>query len=212
MLFANLERAIKKAPEEVWDLVTDVLDDVLEGRTTLEAVRHPLGFICLPIVRDDTPEGVCLHYWSDQGRSHERTTSKYHCHSWSLLSHVLAGSIGNQRLDLFPGDKYRLFHAVSNGPVDSLIPTGSLVDVSCAEPEFYFAGESYELAAGEFHASVAGAAPVSVTLVLGRMIPGAADITLGEVDTGEHRVTRVAAGCGYARSVAREILRLRPAR
>ena len=56
------------------------------------------------------------------------------------------------------------------------------------------------------------AAHRSVTLVLGRMVPGAADITLGDLGQGHHRVTRTLLAAGEHRRVAREILRLRPAR
>jgi hypothetical protein len=211
MLYARLENAVQNmGPDQVWDAAGAILDDLAEGRTSIDAVRHPLGFICLPIVRDDSPEGVCLHYWPGRTETGDLVTSRYHCHSWSLLSHVLVGAVGNLRLDLVPGDEFQLFEAVSSGLVDRLVPTGRLTGVRCAEPEIHRAGETYGLAAGAFHASVATYADVSVTLVLGRMVPGAADITLGAADMAERRVVRRTIGTAEARRVAREILRLRP--
>jgi hypothetical protein len=215
MLYARLESAIRESsPDQVWAEIAAVLEPLAEGRIHLDAVRHPLGFICLPIVRDDSPEGVCVHYWSADSGSTKPTTSRFHCHSWALLSHVLVGSVGNQRLDLVPGDRYRLFRAKSgrdreNREVDDLEPIERYTGVRCADAEVHHAGDSYELEAGAFHASVATYVDVSVTLVLGRVVPGAEDITLGEPDLGRHQVTRLTLGPGEAQRVAREVLRLR---
>ncbi|WP_052721093.1 hypothetical protein [Actinoplanes rectilineatus] len=211
MLYALLDNAIRNTPDRVWDRIAPVLEDLAEGRTSLDAVRHPLGFVCLPLVRDDSPEGVCLHYWSTDEKSAGPTTSRYHCHSWHLLSHILAGSVGNQRITLVPGDRFREFTALTRGYEDTLEPTAVFTDVRCDEPETYAAGESYELEAGHFHASVSSGATVSVTLVLGRMVPGETDITLGTPALGPHRVIRRSLGHQEARRVAGEVLRLRPA-
>jgi hypothetical protein len=213
MLYARLDNAVrKKSPDDVWDEIAVVLEGLADGRDELDAVRHPLGFLCLPIVRDDSPEGVCLHYWSGAGGTPDLTTSPYHCHRWQLLSHVLAGSVGNLRVDLTPGGRYRLFEVISKGRNDELRPTDRLTDIRYAEPEFHRAGETYELAAGAFHASVMSGGEVAVTLVLGRMVPGVADISLGAVDKGEHPVVRTSLGPGRAGRLAAEILRLRPRR
>jgi hypothetical protein len=218
MLYARLESAIRETtPDQVWDAIAAVLEPLAEGRTHLDAVRHPLGFICLPIVRDDSPEGVCVHYWSAESGTNKPTTSRFHCHSWALLSHVLVGSVGNQRLDLVPGDRYQLFRANSgrdgdNREVDDLEPIEQFTDVRSGAAEVHHAGESYELDAGAFHASVATYVDVSVTLVLGRVVPGAEDITLGDVGLGRHRITRRTLGPGEAQRVAGEILRLRSPR
>ena len=53
MTYADLEREIDRGarPELLRGWVLDVLDDVAEGRRPLLAVRHPLGFTCLPVER-----------------------------------------------------------------------------------------------------------------------------------------------------------------
>ncbi|MEU8659891.1 hypothetical protein [Actinoplanes philippinensis] len=216
MLYARLATAIKEhGPERVWDEVTTILDPLAQGRTRLGAVRHPLGFICLPVVRDASPEGVCLHYWTGEDGANKPTTSPYHCHSWSLLSHIMVGSVGNQRLDLVPGDRYRLFRANSgrdgdDREIDDLEPTGQLTGIRTGDVEIYRAGETYELEAGAFHASVGTHADVSVTLVLGSVVPDAEDISLGPVTLGRHRKVRTNLGPDEGRRIAGEILRLRP--
>ncbi|NVI87072.1 hypothetical protein [Actinomadura sp. BRA 177] len=80
-----------------------VLDGVLEGLAAgappVRAVRHPLGFLCLPVERSGDL-GVCLHIWTPEVRPAPSTTSPVHCHSWDLLSFVLYGTVRNVRMDV----------------------------------------------------------------------------------------------------------------
>lgn len=211
MLYTRLENAIRDTPTRAWQEIAPYLEDLAADRKRLNAVHHPLGFVCLPIVRDDSPQGVCLHYWSG-ATGHQPTTSRYHCHSWTLLSHVLAGSVGNQRLRLIPGDQFRLYEVRSDRDdrTDVFLPTPRLTGIRGSTPEVHHAGQSYELAAGTFHTSVSTTSDVSVTLVLGRVVPGAADLSLGEATLGKHTVARLSAAPHEARRMAREILLLRP--
>src|SRR4051812_8770115 len=71
-----------------------VLNEIAEGRSDVTAVRHPLGFLCLPLERAGE-YGVCVHIWSATARHAGNTTSQIHCHSWDLVSHVLYGQVRN---------------------------------------------------------------------------------------------------------------------
>ncbi|MEU6743302.1 hypothetical protein [Streptosporangium sandarakinum] len=76
-----------------------VLRDIASGVSPVAGVRHPLGFLCLPLER--TGEyGVCLHIWSGALPRAASTTSQIHCHSWDLVSHVLYGRVENVRADV----------------------------------------------------------------------------------------------------------------
>jgi hypothetical protein len=62
-----------------------VLRAVADGTLRITAVRHPLGFFCLPVERSGDL-GVCPHVWSPQLTTSGSNTSQVHCHSWDLLS------------------------------------------------------------------------------------------------------------------------------
>jgi hypothetical protein len=147
----------------------------------VRAIRHPLGFYCLPVHRGTADRfGVCVHLWSPDVRP-DITTSNVHCHSWDLLSFVLYGAVHNQRHDLVEttDGPWRLYDAVTEAGADQLIATASLVDLKSHEPEAYLAGEYYELPAGRFHSSAASAVE-SATVVLGTDRPGERNAVLGD--------------------------------
>ena len=76
------------------DVLSGGLSGEHSGAPGVTAVRHPLGFVCLPLERDGG-DGVCIHVWSDTLAHAESTTSQIHCHSWDLVSHVLYGQVRN---------------------------------------------------------------------------------------------------------------------
>src|SRR5262249_2316548 len=85
------------------DTCVGVLGEILARERELTAVRHPLGFLCLPIVRDPG-WGVCIHVWTDRFPSVRPTTTGKHAHSWDLESLVLYGALGNAVFELTPDD------------------------------------------------------------------------------------------------------------
>src|SRR5882757_10513589 len=72
-----------------------ILGEVARGRTSITAMRHPLGFICIPVERAGD-HGVCVHVWSGRLSRTSPTTSAMHAHSWDLISYVLYGSLRNE--------------------------------------------------------------------------------------------------------------------
>lgn len=135
-----------------------VLADVAAGRSRIAAVRHPLGFLCLPVERSGE-FGVCLHLWSPEVRPAPPTTSELHCHSWELLSFVLYGTVRNVRVrvdDAGPGGDptHRVFEVVSRDDVDELRATGRGVRYTSCGSAAHRTGESYALPAGIFHSTL----------------------------------------------------------
>jgi hypothetical protein len=159
---------------------------------SVTAVRHPLGFVCLPLERQGG-DGVCLHLWSAALAPAEPTTSQIHSHSWDLFSHVLYGQVRNVHAvvtDAADDATHRVFEVVSTGDGDHIKPTPRTVRHSTGLVEVFGAGESYTLAAGRFHSSVVPEDGEAATIALGRGRPGSRDLSLGPLDAGDHRVSR----------------------
>lgn len=184
------EIAAGTARRTVTRWATGTLRDIANGRRRIRAVRHPLGFRCLPLERR-RDVGVCLHLWLAEPRD-APTTSQVHCHSWDLLSLVLCGEVGNVPALIDEGDSHRVFEVVSHGDVDEIRATPRTVRYAPAPTEPFHTGDVYRVPAGAFHStSVAGPDGQAVTLALGRTRPDSADLSLGSLDGSDHSVRRL---------------------
>ncbi|MGW3659815.1 hypothetical protein ACWD6R_31035 [Streptomyces sp. NPDC005151] len=168
------------------------LTEVATGARALRAVRHPLGFLCLPLLREG-PRGICVHLF-DLTYGAEPDTAPWHAHSWELRSHVLYGRVANLpvRVSRTADEPTHRIYEVRSGPggVDEIVPTTALVRGEPGRTHISGRGETYTLTAGEFHAtSVEGTGPAA-TLVLGRSVPGGADLSLGPLDGPARTMTR----------------------
>ncbi|MCW3843899.1 hypothetical protein ONA70_27750 [Micromonospora yasonensis] len=212
MSYADLEREIDRGtrPELLRDWVLAVLDDVADGRRPLRAVRHPLGFTCLPVDRTG-PDGICVHAWPADPPPVLPTTSAMHSHSWDLLSHVLHGRVRNELIEVSeaPADPaWRVYEVHSHGDVDEMAATDRLVTAVTATVETHSAGDSYALRAGGFHTSEVDRGQPAVTVALGRTTPGTRDLSLGAVDGRSHRVRRDRCEAAETARMARGIAQL----
>jgi hypothetical protein len=172
--------------------IVALLRDVIDGRQPVTAIRHPLGFICLPLERVDD-RGICVHLWSGQIAGTQVTTSPVHSHSWDLLSQVLFGQVRNEVLHVFDAPDrplYRVFEVRSQDEIDEIRATPRLVRTELARAETTTTGHLYTLPAGEFHTTVVAAGDGAATVVLGRSRSSAADLSLGAIDTHTHQVRR----------------------
>ncbi|MFC4585620.1 hypothetical protein [Sphaerisporangium corydalis] len=168
-----------------------LLRDIAGGRSAIRGVRHPLGFVCLPVARGEY--GVCVHVWSGGLLRAGTTTSEVHCHGWDLASYVLYGRMLNElaRVTDGAGDAtHRVFAVVSSDGVDDITPTGRTVRYTGGTPEAYHAGQAYTLPAGVFHRSVIPEGVETATVAVAVMRAGAADLSLGPLGARPHRVTR----------------------
>ncbi|MPY59274.1 hypothetical protein FNH08_19520 [Streptomyces spongiae] len=200
MDYPALERAARRdAAARLMRHAASELEQVVSGRSDLRAVRHPLGFICLPILRDG-PRGVCVHVFGGFGgsvpseRSPQALSHQVHSHSWDLTSTVLYGRLGNRHMEVHEETEkptHRVFevHSEPSG-VDELRPTERLVRCLPGVERTSVRGQTYSLPAGEFHTTVLPDGRPTATLVLGRTLPGRADLSLGPLRAPGHRVVR----------------------
>lgn len=206
---ALLRAARRGAAAELLHHAASELAGITSGRLALRAVHHPLGFFCLPILRDGS-HGACVHVFGGPGRSTGPAglvTSPFHCHSWDLVSTVLYGRVGNLRLRVEEEPKeptHRVFEVHSDpSGVDEIRPTTRLVLCAPGAERPSIRGETYALAAGEFHATVVPDGLAAATLVLGRTLPDRTDLTLGPVRGTRHRVVRKVCDATQTARIAR---------
>lgn len=211
------------AARAVAEWAADMLAAVLDGRLPVAAVSHPLGFSCLPVERAGR-DGVCVHVWSPRLPRTLPTTSAIHAHCWQLTSVVLFGQLENRLLtvadvpragggaDAAPAgtgllpSAYRVLEVRSHGDVDELRPTPRLVRCLPGQRQVMTGGDVYSVPAGAFHATDVPPGTETATVVLGRMVPGIADWSLGLPDTDGHRVCRSRCDQAQTGAVARVVL------
>lgn len=204
----KLESAIRD--RSAADVATCLLDGGLErmaaGRSEVRAVRHPLGFICVPMSRSRAEVGVCIHLW------HETDVptvigSAVHCHSWDLLSFVQTGCIVNQRHGVVrrDGGAYRMYEIRTADGHDEFTMTDERADVTIGHRGVYRVGECYELPAGEFHTSEL-LSPNAITVVMGRYRPGARDLGMVQSQAIPRVRRRVPFDFGQSTEVAAHLL------
>ena len=170
-----------------------VLTDIAEGRMAVTAVSHPLGFVCLPVIRAGD-DGVCVHVWLADRPPAEPTTSPMHSHSWDLLSHVLYGEIHNETLsveDEPDAPTHRVYEVRSHGDVDEIYATARLVRPATGALDIHPPGAAYTLRAGDFHVTDVPPGQAAATVALGRMRRGAHDLSLGPINGHTHLVRRL---------------------
>ncbi|MEU6772073.1 hypothetical protein [Streptomyces sp. NPDC046759] len=212
MDYPALERAARRhATAELIRHAVSELDLIVSGRRALRAVRHPLGFVCLPVLRDGG-DGVCVHVFGTAEAEPDGTVPQVHCHSWDLTSTVLYGRLGNRRvhIDDDPGDDatHRVFEVLSDpSGVDEIRPTGRLVRCRPGAEQTSARGQTYALPAGEFHTSVVPDGRPTATLVLGRTLPGRVDLSLGPPAAPGHRMVRRTCDATQTARIARAALR-----
>ncbi|GAA2408344.1 hypothetical protein GCM10010191_16080 [Actinomadura vinacea] len=190
-----------------------VLGGIAEGRVSVDAVRHPLGFLCLPVER--TGElGVCLHIWSPEVEPVAATTSGVHCHSWELVSFVLYGEVRNTRArvaDVPPsgadGATHRVFEVVSRGEVDELKATARTVSYAPGDVGAHGTGAVYTLPAGVFHSTCIAGGPDAATVALGRQDENGGNLSLGPLDAPSHQIRRMRCDPDEAAKAARRSAR-----
>lgn len=211
MDYPALERAARRhaTAELIRHAVTE-LDGIASGRRALRAVRHPLGFVCFPVLRDGD-DGVCVHVFRTPEAEPDRTAPQVHCHSWDLTSTVLYGRLGNRHMDVEDdtgAPTHRVFEVFSDpSGIDELRPTRRLVRCRPGAEHTSAPGQTYALPAGEFHTTVVPDGRPTATLVLGRTLPGRVDLSLGPLAEPGHRMVRRTCDATQTARIARAALR-----
>lgn len=157
-----------RGPPSLRSLARSVFDRMLAGERAVQAINHPLEFICIPVVR--RPRfGVCGHIWSNVG-----TVPTIHSHSWDLYSEIALGAITNEvfRVSRQPSGDHQVIRVHSHGLADHLVATGTSVRVHDETTRTYQAGDFYTLGADTFHRSTPVTAGLTLTLIKATMLPG----------------------------------------
>lgn len=193
MHYAKIETAIRQGTAADWvpRWALELLRDIASGRCELTAVRHPLGFLCIPAQRSGE-HGICIHVWTPALQP-ALTTSQVHSHSWDLTSYVLYGTLRNQRIRVAGAGAaatHRIFEVRSHDDRDELHATARLVSCEPERTREYGAGSVYFLQAGEFHTTVVPGEQQVATVALGRSRPHAADLSVGPLHARSHAITR----------------------
>ena len=212
MDYLYLSRAIAdgRAAETIPTWSAEILRAVTEGRRALRAAVHPLGFTCLPVIREGR-HGVCVHAWLPGQLAARPTTSQVHAHSWDLVSYVLFGRLRNDLPDVVgaqPGaaDIWRVLEIRSQEDTDDIIPTQRLVHCRSGASALNVRDDVYTVPAGTFHSSLADPAEPTVTVVFGSAVAGGADLSLGAPGTRAHRIRRNRRGQAETAALARAII------
>lgn len=210
--------AVTRAAVTDWAIST--LRGIADGSRPLHAVRHPLGFTCLPVERVGR-DGVCVHLWSPRIDQATPTTSPVHAHCWELTSYALFGQLDNRVMDVGDAQEdivswasladgrglYRVLDVRSRKEADDLVPTARFVHCWPGQHQVVRSGDVYSLPAGVFHATDVPAGTETATVALGRLIPGAPDCSLGPAGAGPHQVRRRLYGADQTAAIACIILR-----
>lgn len=204
-------------PETAARAAAWALGRLAEPDVRRQAVLHPLGFVCFPLLRGRVT-GVCVHVWLSHRAEFapELTTSPIHSHSWDLQSLVLFGRIGNELINVRASAAaeatHRVYEIHSAPGADEVTPTALCVRSSLQDVRYARAGDVYGLPGGEFHSSVVpdGLDTATVLLASSR---GGTDRALGSVEPGHGalRVPRRPAPETLGRLAAQLVLDLPPA-
>ncbi|MFD0477653.1 hypothetical protein ACFQ0B_62795 [Nonomuraea thailandensis] len=103
-----------------------------------------------------------------------------HSHSWDLHSHVLAGTVLNERIAVSPRPEHgqwQVYQVKVGDEADEIAPAGGLVGHVTTALDTIRRGEQYHLPAGAYHRN--GHRGAAATVVLGVPRPGVRDTVLG---------------------------------
>jgi hypothetical protein len=193
------------------DLAMKVLVDLARGGDGPQAIRHPLGFFCLPVVRDDG-FGICVHGWDVE---REPVDAPPHSHSWDLTSHVLYGTVVNVRFDVAdepvdvdssPGATGRIYIVDSHRDHDELRASPRTVRWSLRDRRGAGPGAEYTLSAGEFHTTAVRLGTAAATVVVARPVPAARDLIIAATSGTSSEVIRPRCSPAETGALARLLL------
>ncbi|HEX6077455.1 MAG TPA: hypothetical protein VFZ32_19630 [Micromonosporaceae bacterium] len=195
------------ATVKAWAVET--LNELVEGTRACNAVRHPLGFICFPLLRDGD-YGTCIHYWPTVLDASSRKVTAVHSHSWHLVSHVLAGRLTNHLSTIsdLQSSSSELYVVTSNTSEDVIVPTGRRVRVIEECSTTFIANETHEMTAGKFHWTEFPTDTPTVTVVAGRNEVGRSNFLVDKVGAVPRCVKRRTCSPADSKTTAQRIVEL----
>ncbi len=181
--------------------------EIAHSRASFAAVRHPLGFIYSPLLREG-PTALRLHIWLAGVSRPRLTTSPIHDHTWQLISYVILGGLENHIVEISDSAEptHRIFEIRGAGGADRLWPTDRLVGFRVASVQKVQAGERYTIEAGRFHFTEVSPDHTVATLVLAERKAPVPERSLGPLHLPEHEMTREACPPGELCGAAARVL------
>lgn len=161
----------------------------LRARFSDTFVRHPLGFVCIPMHRGRR-HGICIHLWTPSLYFGRPTTSAIHAHSWDLRSYVLCGTVMHVPVELDYLDRrptHRICTVTSSGRVDTIEPTEHTASVRRSRNEAINSGTTYLLPAHRYHSTNVDGLAVTVVFAEHNIGP---EYTLGPLTATRHSLPR----------------------
>jgi hypothetical protein len=168
-----------------------LIQEIALRRARFSAVRHPLGFLYAPLLRESS-RALRLHIWLRDAPRPQLTTSPIHDHTWQLTSLVVCGELENRIIHVYDADDptHRIFEIRGIGSDDFLQPSERLVRFRCSAVERVRQGERYVVAAGQFHFTEVAQEITTATIVLAERKTTAPERALGPLDIPSHQMTR----------------------
>jgi hypothetical protein len=173
------------------DRAVSLLQEIAGGRARFPAVRHPLGFLYAPLLRE-WPRALRLHIWLPDAPRPQLTTSPIHDHTWQLTSFVVCGELENRTIHVEDArdPTHRIFEIRGAGGDDLLEPTERLVRFGCSGVERVRQGGRYVVAAGQFHFTEVAEGVTTATIVLAERKRSTPERSLGPLGTPKHAMRR----------------------
>ena|SRR6266542_3601487 len=173
------------------DRAVALLREIATARASFPAVRHPLGFLYAPLLRERS-QVLRLHIWLRDAPRPQLTTSPIHDHTWRLTSFVVCGELENQTIhvDDAADPTHRIFEIRGAGSDDFLRPTERLVSFRCSSAERVKQGCRYVMAARQFHFTEVAGDVTTATIVLAERQTTTPERSLGPLDMPKHHMTR----------------------
>lgn len=181
----DIDPLVPLAPAEVASL----LNGILAGRVDTDAWEHPLGFIHVRLSGSlPRRHKMRLHIWETR---QEPTTlgrgGRLHNHAFDFVSHVVAGIVLERRYSVREDidGTWCCFEVVNSDGRSERKMGPERFAVCHTEEIVHIAGQSYAMAAGDFHDAIALVVPTA-TVLLARPHPSVRSLLLTEEPDGDY--------------------------
>jgi hypothetical protein len=188
-----------------------ILKDILSDAFPWQGIRHPTGFVVIPVYLAGGQMPFRLHLWPVERKTLLPLGCAIHDHVWDMTSAVVCGELDNREFvaDLERGSGlYKLYHVEYIDAVTSVMRSyADTARLRCTKHERHAAGTKYQVTQGTLHESISCSTQMTVTIVETRTGREGSPLVASVVDLGrEIRVVREVLGVPSLRQLARVAL------
>jgi hypothetical protein len=129
----------------------------LTGDHEVVMLWHPLGFIDIPLVRDDRIKMV-IHVWHPNFSRRQEPPQICHSHGWHLISTVLTGAFENWSfgIDANANGRHQVYQISYDRAASISTVTDHIVDAERTARERLVEGQTYRIPSDSYHWSHSG--------------------------------------------------------